>query len=450
MARLLSLWQNMLASLWFVPVTVVVAAVGLALALVEVDSRLGERALEAWPMLFGASPGGARHMLATIASSTITIAGVVFSITLVALSLASSQYSSRVLRNFMSDRGNQTVLGVFVGIFAYCLVVVRTIREDSVGEFVPSVAVLVGVCLAFAGVGFFIYFIHHIAVSIQASRILARIAGETIRVIDHVFPDAGEDLCEQGAETASAVNGNPGCWRPVPADRTGYIQRAEPNDLVALARELGAVVRMEHCIGDFVVEGSPLVSVRLAGEPDTRALGRAVGAFTIDQQRTTDQDAAFGLRQIVDMALKALSPGINDTTTATMSLDYLTAILLRLCDRRIESPCRYEGGQLRVITRGQTFGGLVGLAFDQIRQNAGGNVAVLSRLLDSLAALEERTLDASRRGSLQHQARAVDEAVRRSIPSPFDREVLEARAGRLLESLKRERSTGDKGIRSGE
>jgi len=161
--------QEMRASFWFVPAVIVLGAVGLAAAVIGVDANVKLRFVEAWPLLFGAGAAGSRGLLTAVASSMITVAGVVFSITIVALSLTSSQYTSRVLRNFMRDRINQVVLGVFVGIFAYCLVVLRTIRGGDEGAFVPSFAVLGGLLLAFVGIGFLIYFIHHIALSIQAS-----------------------------------------------------------------------------------------------------------------------------------------------------------------------------------------------------------------------------------------------------------------------------------------
>ncbi len=439
MARLLNLWQELRASLWFVPGAIVVMAVGLAIALIEIDARIDRGFFESWPRLFGAGAAGSRGMLATVAGSMITVAGVVFSITLVALSLASSQYTSRVLRNFMTDRTNQTVLGVFVGIFAYCLVVLRTIREGETTEFVPSLAVMGGVVLAFVGIGFFIYFIHHIATLIQASQILARLAAETISRVDHLFPQGLGDEGERKAGMDAANAGPVGTWKPVPAARTGYIQHVDNEALLALARDCKAVIRMEHPIGDFVIEGMPIASVLRGGgvvaTSDAEIVNRLGTAYAINQQRTTGQDAAYGIRQLVDVALKALSPGINDTTTAVMSLDYLTAILARLSSRRVESPWRYDGGELRVITRGATFAGLVELSLDQIRQNAAGNVAVLTRLLGTLELLEGLTQNPARRQVLWRQARALEEVVQRTVPGPHDREPQKARAERLMGSL---------------
>lgn len=180
--------ERLKASFWFVPALVVVVSMALGMVLVAVDSRQGMD-LGGWsPRLFGAGADGSRAMLSAIATSMITVAGVVFSITMVTLSLTSTQYSPRVLRNFMRDRPTQVVLGIFVGIFAYCLVVLRTIRGGDEGAFIPSLSVLGGMAYALVGIGTLIFFIHHVAMSIQAASIVQRIASDTESALDQVFP----------------------------------------------------------------------------------------------------------------------------------------------------------------------------------------------------------------------------------------------------------------------
>ena len=180
MNKLKRFWSNLRASFWFVPSLIVAVSIALAVALIEVDSTGSEQWLARWPRLFGAGAAGARGMLSTIAGSMMTVVGVTFSMTLVTLALASSQYTSRILRNFMRDRVTQVVLGIFAGIFTYCLIVLRTIRGGDEGGFVPSLAVSFGVVLAIGGIGVLIFFIHHIASSIQASSIIASVADETM------------------------------------------------------------------------------------------------------------------------------------------------------------------------------------------------------------------------------------------------------------------------------
>jgi len=180
-------WQESRSSFWFVPAVIVLDAVALAIVLITVDATVDLPVVKRWPLLLYASAAGARSLLTTVAGSMITVAGVVFSITLVVLSLASSRYTSRVNRTFMRDHVTQVVLGVFVGIFAYCLVVLRTIRGEDEGTFVSALAMLTGLILAFVGIAYLIYFIHHISVSIQASSIIAATAEETIAAVDRLF-----------------------------------------------------------------------------------------------------------------------------------------------------------------------------------------------------------------------------------------------------------------------
>jgi len=423
------------SSLWFVPTLMIVGATALGLGLVEIDANLDRAGLQKrWPWLFGAGAAGARGMLETIAGSMITVAGVAFSITIVALTLASSQYTSRILRNFMRDRTNQVVLGAFVGIFIYCLVVLRTIRGGDEGAFVPPVAVLVAVVLAFVGIACLIFFIHHIASGIQAETIIKAAADETIEAVDRLFPkEMGEEV---DADQGTGAPTDESRWHPVAALRTGFIQGVDGEALLDAARQYRTVIRMERGVGEFVVEGAPLVSIVDAVSATDEELTDCIAeTFTIDHQRTMLQDAGFGVRQIVDVALKALSPGINDTTTAVTCVQYLSAILARLAARRIESRYRMDtaehGGELRVIARGPTFDGMLAEAFDQIRQNAQGNVAVLVALLTALEVIGGRTHDAQRRTALRRQADLIGDAARSSIPDSRDRHATEAIVKRL-------------------
>jgi uncharacterized membrane protein len=432
MPRLQQWWMDVRGSLWFVPGQIVLGAVAAAIGLVQLDLLIAPDVLQEWPLLFGAGADGSRALLSAVATSMITVAGVAFSITVVALSLTASQYTSRVLRNFMSDRTNQTVLGMFVGIFAYCLVVLRTIRGGDEGKFVPSLAVLFGLALAFIGIGVLIYFIHHIATSIQAAHLLATAADETRRAVDRVFPAAvrDPDREERGLTEATGAG-----WQRIPAGRTGYLRWVDLAALEQYAREHDTVVRLDRAVGDFVIEGMPLVSLKGAPSAAATAVDVLKGSCTIGRQRSINQDVAFGIRQIVDVALKALSPGINDTTTAVMCLDHLTAILVQLSSRRIVWPPPGEDGPRRVLATGPTFAGLLRDALHQIRESAAGNSVIIERLLRTLSVLARHNLAGSRRRVLLDHARATAELARRTIPAPADRRRLERLATRLRRRL---------------
>ena len=435
MKTLRDVWSDLRSAFWFPPAVIVLASAALAVALVEAEQVISDEAWSNWPRLFGAGADGSRGMLAAIAGSMITVAGVAFSITIVTLALASSQYTSRVLRNFIRNRTNQIVLGVFVGIFAYCLIVLRTIRGGDEGVFVPGLAVLVAVVLAFAGIGVLIFFIHHIATSIQASYIIADVANETLHAVDHLFPEelghpAGDEIARP------PFDAQPG--HVVAVQRTGYIRRVDAEALLRFARTRRAVVRMERSVGEFVIEGTPLVSLFDAESSHTAADARELNdAYTIGMQRSVDQDAGFGIRQLVDVALKGLSPGVNDTTTAVMCVDYLTAILSRLTARQLGTPLRVEDGQLRVVACRPTYADFVATALDQIRQNADGNVVMLERLLQSLETLSGVATTADRRRLLAAHVAAIREVAQRSVPSPTERAELDSLGARLSAAMLR-------------
>ena len=307
---------------------------------------------------------------------------------LMTLALASSQYTSRILRNFMSDRVTQIVLGVFAGIFTYCLIVLRTIRGGEDGVFVPGLAVSFSVVLAMGGIGVLIFFIHHISASIQAANIIASVADETMLVVDRLFPEKlGDGRVDDDEACPTPPPFLEHIWKAVPAKGNGYIQSLDNAALLRLACENKTIVRMEHAIGEFVVRGAALASLALEKPPEKEIIAALQAAYAIDRHRTVSQDAAFGIRQIVDIALKALSPGINDTTTAVMCVDYLSAILARLAPRPIPSSHRCVEGELRVIAKGPNFESLLTHAFDQIRRSADGNVTILLRILQALQIL---------------------------------------------------------------
>ncbi|GAB3649936.1 DUF2254 domain-containing protein [Ramlibacter alkalitolerans] len=390
------LWVRLRASFWFTPALIVLASMLVAVVLVEFDA-VRSADLARWsPRLFGAGADGSRAMLSAIATSMITVAGVVFSITIVTLSLTATEYSPRVLRNFMRDAPTQVVLGVFVGIFAYCLVVLRTIRGGDEGEFIPSVAVLVGLGYAFAGIGVLIYFIHHVALSIQASSILGRIAADTERAIDHLFPqEVGEALAGQAGERML-----PRQWHTIQAHRSGYVQSVDADVLLRYACERDTVVRLCVNVGQYVSEGTPLLEAGLGGA-STQQLEALRSCVGVGRQRTVEQDAAFGLQQLVDVALRALSPGVNDPTTACMCVNELGRLLARLVGRAMPESHRFGGGRLRVIATVPDFGRMVDEALLPVVRYAAGNQQVLAHVADALARIREAAPLPARKAALR-------------------------------------------------
>jgi uncharacterized membrane protein len=435
MHKLRQLWSNLQSSFWFVPSLIVVANMVFAAAMVEADSAGSDRWLSQWPRLFGVGADGARAMLSTLAGSMMSIMGITFSMTLVALALASSQNTSRILRTFMSSRVTQATLGIFSGIFAYCLIVLRAVRSGDV-EFVPSLASFFAFVQALGGIGVLVFFIHHIASSIQASSIIASIAQDTIASIGRLFPERlghGPDEDEDQDQLLKSVEEM--SWYPVPVEVNGYIQSVDNDALLRLARDRKTIVRMERGIGAFVVQNTALALLALEEPPDQETIAALNGAYSIGRFRTVEQDPAFGIRQLVDMALKAMSPGINDTSTAVMCVDYLTAILAQLASRKFPALQRYEGDELRVITIAPTFEGLLAEAFDQIRGSAGGNVAIMARMLSALETLIDLTVNSRRRRAIRDQVQWLAELAGRTIESKHERERIAKRLIDVREAL---------------
>ena len=268
MNKLKRLWSNLRGSFWFLPLLIVAGSVAVAVALIQADTAGSQQWMSRWPRLFGASAAGARGVLSTIAGSMMTVVGVTFSMVLVTLALASSQYTSRILRNFMRDRVTQVVLGIFAGIFTYCLIVLRTIRGGDAAGFIPSLAVTFGVVLAISGIGALIFFIHHIASSIQASSIIASVADETLAAIDRLFPQKFGQAPVDDHEDQSPLPLPERNWQAIPAPVNGYIQSVDNAALLRLAREHQTIVRMERGIGEFVVQDTTLASLALAVPPE--------------------------------------------------------------------------------------------------------------------------------------------------------------------------------------
>lgn len=440
MPRLLALWGRLRDSLWFVPSLIVLCAIALGVVMIEASTLIDDEVLARWPRVFGAGPEGSRSMLAAIASSMITVAGVTFSITMVAVTQASAQYSPRILRNFMRDRANQAVLGVFVGVFAYCLVVLRTIREGEHSVFVPSLAVLTGVLLALLGVAVLIFFVHHIASTLQASELIARITQETRGVLDRLYQEEG---AAEGRPAGPEVA--PDRWHPVAAPATGYLQRADLRGLLDLADRHDLLIRLGRPTGEFVVQGHPVAT--FTRHPDGGPGGLGAGRnqddladalarqFVVGNYRTIDHDPSFGIRQLVDVALKALSPGVNDPTTAVNCIDYLGALLVGTAGRRrsLQHAGRNQPAKrVRVITCEPGFAELLEMSVDEIRQHARGNVGVLLRQLGVLEQVAAATPPGEQRRAVARQVELVRGAAETTVSQRHDLERIEAAASRAL------------------
>jgi len=417
----------------------VATAMLLAYLLVNFDNTHENAWMKQHPLLFGSGASGARGMLSSIASSMITVAGLIFSLTLSTLAQVSSQYTSRLLRNFMRDRTNQVVMGFFVGIFVYCLIVLRTIRGSDEGNFVPSTAISFVLVLALISIGMLIAFIHHIASSIQAANVVGNVADETQKILNKLFPKkighAATQHEKADLEATTRLN-----WHPVVAVTSGYVQGIDDEDLLQLAQDGDLVVRMELGIGSFAAEGAPLVSVASYDTtrpwlPDSSLGKRLNNAYGIGRQRTIDQDLGFGIRQLVDIALKALSPGINDTSTGVMCLDRLGALLALLTERELGEPLRANNGRVRLIAKRPDFASYLSEAFDQIRASSLENLAIYLRTYNALLTIAGRVRRPGYRKALLYQSRLGWEAATKNLANDHELAQVRARYEELQRAL---------------
>lgn len=432
-ARLANGWEALRSSYWFVPALMALGAAALAFGMVALDGRVGSEVVERLGWIYTGGPEGARGVLSTIAGSMITVAGVTFSVLVVALSLAASQFGPRVLGSFMRDAGNQVVLGAFAGIFLYCLLVLRTVRGgEEAGRFVPHLAVTVGVAMAVIGVGVLIYFVHHAAVSIQVTSVIAALAEDLDAGVDRLFPEEAGDAAPAGAMSAPVGS--------VDARRDGYVQAIDFGRLVELAGGASATLRLELRIGAFAARGDTLAWVH---PPAAAAeLGDEVrGAIVLGSRRTPLQDVEFSVQQLVDVAVRALSPGINDPFTAAACVDRLSAALARVGERPgAPGVHRDEERVVRVLADPVDFERLTEAAFSPIRQYAGGSQVVLLRLLDALARIARHARGEDRRETIREHAARVLATAGRHLEHVADRAAVAQRHRAVEEAL---RGNGD-------
>ncbi len=432
--RLKALWLNLTQGLWFVPGLVVVIYAALAIGLVELDQRIDFTGVA---VVFKGDGSAARTVLSVLAGSLITVAGLTFSITVVVLQLASSQFSPRVLRTFFGDRLTQVTLGSYVGIFVYSILVLRSVGSFAHGlDFVPRLSITVASALGIAAVLLLIVFIHHVSRMIQVSHITASIAAQTLDRVNQLYPNP-QGVPVEGADGDKLLRAwrserEPG--RVLPAG-PGYVQRIGLDELVGgldhRTEQLAILVRP----GDFVSLEMPLVEVWPA-EAAERLGKRVRAAVAIGDERDMGQDAAFGLRQLADIALKAMSPGINDPTTAVTAISYIRAILVQLARRSFPPAVRrFPERGLEVIAARRDFDDHLNFLLE-ISRYASGNTQVVGAMLQALAAVVRVATECAA-GDRAAYAAGIAETIagqaRGEVKTERDRETVE----RLLAEVRR-------------
>lgn len=376
------LWAGVRDSLWFVPavMTLAITAAGWILIHSELSGTLhvGEANLL---LSGGAEP--ARTLLSAIAGGLITVTGVAFSVTVVALQLSSTQFAPRVLPNFLADRANQIVLGTLIGTFTFSLLLLRVIDDPRPGGSpLPRVSIAFAMVLAVASIAALIFFINHAARSIQVNVILTRAAERALEQLDGLFPErfGKEAELPSGDQTAHGAT--------VRAPKSGYIQSLDCDLMFKTPHTGRVVIQMEERIGAFVLAGQALATLRCQQPADERLERHVQSAFLLGPERTFEKDYELSLIEISDIAVKALSPGINDPTTAFQCIDRLSQLLLALATSHRPGHARGNGGNVFVVVKDLPFHVAVDTAFSQILHFGASNVAVSAHLIARLETLE--------------------------------------------------------------
>ena len=424
-ARFRKLFDDLAETFWLLPALIVLAGVLAALAFVQLDrSEIVPRwLLEGW--LYDGGATGARTLLGTIASSTIGVAGTVFSITIAALSLAAGQMGPRLLRNFTKDRGNQLTLGALLGTFSYALIVLRSVRTQDEGSFIPHLSLTVAIVLAFICVATLVYFVGHMANRINVDTVIELVSEEVQSAIVKLTTE------KRQADSPPAEFWKDGT--PIDDSRRGYLQHMDDRGLADWAAEHATSIRLLVRPGDYIFPGATIAIMVPPAEGASAAIRNATA---LGPQRVSSADLEFAVRQLVEVAVRALSPGINDPHTAMSALDRLGAALCEIVPLHLPTGVLIRDDRTVLVVPSIQYDGLLNAMFHMVRQNALTSPAVLIRILDVLTAVVSAERDHSRMMYLKEHADLVAGDARRNITTPADLRDIDLHHAAFLTMLK--------------
>jgi uncharacterized membrane protein len=410
-------------NLWLVPAIEVCVAAALFACTYALDRAAYDGVFPVPGWAISGGPDVARTVLTAIAAAVITVVGVVFSIVIVALTLTSTQFGPRMLRNFIRDRGTQLTLGTFVATFVYAVLALGSVGQGSHGPFVPHISVTVTLALMLADLAVLIYFLHHIARQIQLPEVIASIARDLQQAIELQAGDSAESRAN-AAQASALIAGLGGGDGVVSAPRSGYLQYVEHQTLVAIATEADAVIHVMFRPGHFIVAGQQYASVWPADAASV-VVRELAAAHVTGPYRTLAQDVSFGVDQLVEICIRALSAAVNDTFTALTCIDWIGDSLCKVAGRwQPTRVYRDDAGAVRVITTEATWERLVQRACDMIRQASAGMPAVMIRQLGALAKVVERTPAGRERQVLLDEADMIERLSSATVGEASDRAAI--------------------------
>ena len=437
--KLIKLWETLSVSFWFLPSIIISIGIGLAFLFVRLDAQYNISFPGFLGLFTSGEAEGARAVLSAIASSMMTIAGVIFSITIVTLVLASSQMGPRVLRNFIKSKLNQVVLGSYVASFIYCLLVLRVVTGTNGYAFVPTISLAFAIIQAIANILLLIFFINHVSNSIQADNVVGDLSQELHHKIKVLFPEEiGKEKKEYRKSDAlgDIDQVKYQLTEILPARTSNYLESIDQEKILAIAVKFDLILKLDYRPGHFVIKGCNFITVH-SKLPLEESTGEAIyTCFNFSRRRSPTQDAEFVISQIVEVAVRALSPSLNDPFTVITCVDKLGAALCSLIAKEFPSSYRLdEQGNLRIIASAPAFEGMVDAAFNQIRQYGKASADILIRLMETFAAMAEKARTKEQKEVILKHTQMVQRAAEDNLEEPEDREDLKKRYLMVIKKL---------------
>lgn len=424
--------KELLATFWFLPVVIIGCSVFLAIGLVYLD-RMVTISFDGWVRFFLVnSSDSARSILSTISGAMIGVAGTVFSVTLVALTLASSQFGPRLIKNFMYVKLNQVVLGSYISTYLYCLLVLNAVRDSNDYSFIPSISILAAIIAAMANIILLIVFIHQIAISIQADKVISDISEFISEQVNTLFPEKmGEE--KEGNIDSAAMISDYKIHTSIKSPKSGYLQYIDSKSLIKEVSRHDALLELYYRPGNYLVKGMEIGILSSNTNLEEETIESVLDQLVIGKTKTSQQDLEYSIHQMVEIAARALSPGVNDPFTAIACIDNLTTTLCYLAQAKFPSKFRFdEEGSLRIIADVLDFEGVLDAAFNQIRQFSTGSTAVIIRLMEALTILLEFTTKENYKNAVLRHVEMVLAKGQADIKEEHDLDDLQKRADQIL------------------
>lgn len=432
--KLAPLIEKTQSSFWFIPSLMILFSFLLAAITLYIDITHSLENKAVIGFLYVTNVEAVRSLLATIAGAMITVTSIAFSITIVALTLASSQFGPRLMRNFMMDKGTQVVLGTFIATFLFCIVIFCSLSFKAPIAFEPGVTVAVAILMTCFSVCTLVYFIHHVAMSIQADVVIDDVYCELQGNIAKLFPALSKEKSPQ-SDSLFTQRQDKNRQISVYAPFSGYLQLIDKKSLLTLAEQSHCIIELHFSAGDFIVENTIIATVHLSNKTESGSsdgISKSIIGHTVyGSCRTPVQDPEFAVHQLVEIALRALSPGINDPYTAITCIDKLNAVLCRLTTKVFPETEVLVDGVVRLICKSLTFTDIATAAFDQIRQQSVNNLAVTIKMLDALHVLAGQTTTDEQHNFVLTQTEMISQQQAKECMSDHDRGELMQRIEKI-------------------